>query len=165
MSNPTNAPDTQHKTPLEEGEMTASITDRALNTTGNTDQLQKPEDVGIDEIAREQWLASRREAGLKIDPQTAEVDWIYARVVDPYGVYPELPEEYSCVGREYFARSPGSDIWVSFGDLPEATQYALSKYVRPAFSVGAPMQTGSDGGELDEAALDARIAALMPKTD
>ena len=88
MSNPTNASDTQHKTPLEEEGMTASITDRAPNTTGNTDQLQKPEDAGIDEIAREQWLAIRREAGLKIDPQTAEVDWAYARVADPYGVYP-----------------------------------------------------------------------------
>jgi hypothetical protein len=27
--------------------------------------------------------------------------------------------------RIYFARSPGSDIWVGFGDLPTATQDAL----------------------------------------
>src|SRR5262249_38080334 len=38
---------------------------------------------------REAWLAIRKEAGLKIDPQTAEVDWGYALTLDPYGVYPE----------------------------------------------------------------------------
>ena len=47
--------------------------------------------------------------------------------LDPYGVYPELPEELQQVEREYFARSPGSDVWVGFGDLPEATRDALSK--------------------------------------
>ena len=67
----------------------------------------------------------RKEAGLKIDPETAEVDWTYGQVLDPYGVYPDLPEEYRQVGRAYFARSPGSDIWVNFGDLPEATRDAL----------------------------------------
>ena len=69
---------------------------------------------------RNAWLASRKEAGLKIDPETAEVEWTYAQTLDPYGVYPELPEEYWQVGREYFARSPGSDVWVWFGDLPDA---------------------------------------------
>jgi hypothetical protein len=73
----------------------------------------------------EKWLAIRKEAGLHIDPDTAEVEWIYALTCDPYGVYPELPEEYQQVGREYFARSPGSDVWVEFGDLPKATQDAL----------------------------------------
>jgi hypothetical protein len=73
----------------------------------------------------EQWLAIRREAGLKIDPETAEVEWDYAQTLDPYGVDPNLPEEYQQVGREYFARSPGSDIWVWFGDLSEATSDAL----------------------------------------
>ena len=29
------------------------------------------------------------------------------------------------MGREYFARAPGSDIWVLFDDLPEATRTAL----------------------------------------
>src|SRR5262249_46706892 len=74
---------------------------------------------------REQFRAVRREAGLKIDPETAEVAWIYAQTADPYGIEPELPEEYWQVGREYFARSPGSDVWVSFDDLPDATRDAL----------------------------------------
>jgi hypothetical protein len=71
------------------------------------------------------WLATRKEAGLQIDPKTAEVFWTYAQTLDPYGVDPDLPEEYQQVGREYFARSPGSDVWVWFGDLPRATRDAL----------------------------------------
>jgi hypothetical protein len=64
---------------------------------------------------REEFLAVRKEAGLKIDPKTAEVDWSYAGVGNPYGIFPGEPW---CVGRAYFARSPGSDVWVKFGDLP-----------------------------------------------
>jgi hypothetical protein len=75
----------------------------------------------------EEWLAIRKEAGLKIDPETAEVFWCYADVADPYGVKGDLiPEEYrGCIGRDSFARSPGSDVWVWFGDLPDATRNAL----------------------------------------
>jgi hypothetical protein len=70
-----------------------------------------------------QWRAIRKEAGLKIDPETAEVARTYTDVLDPYGVYP--PPEECCIGRDYFARSPGSDIWVWFGDLPKETRDAL----------------------------------------
>jgi hypothetical protein len=77
------------------------------------------------EMELEEWLAIRKEAGLKINPETAEVHCCYALTLDPYGVYPELPEEYQQVERTYFARSPGSDIWVEFGDLPQATVDAL----------------------------------------
>jgi hypothetical protein len=65
----------------------------------------------------------RKEAGLKIDPATAEVFWTYVQTLDPYGVQPD-PPTYQ-VERGYFARSPGSDIRVNFGDLPEATRDAL----------------------------------------
>lgn len=74
-----------------------------------------------------QWLAKRKEAGLKIDPETAEVMWANGWTLDPYGVYPEIPAEYRQVGREYFARAPGSKIWVLFDDLPAATRHALLK--------------------------------------
>jgi hypothetical protein len=77
------------------------------------------------EMTTEQWLAIRKQAGLQIDPETAEVHWQYGQVADPYGVDPDLPEEYQCVGRNYFARSPGSDVWVEFGDLPDAVRDAL----------------------------------------
>jgi uncharacterized glyoxalase superfamily protein PhnB len=79
------------------------------------------------EMTVEQWLAIRKEAGLKIDPETAEVFWRYGQTLDPYGVYPDLPEECRQIGREYFARAPGSDVWVNFCDLPEATRDALWK--------------------------------------
>ena len=65
---------------------------------------------------REQWLAVRKEEGVKLDPETAEVFGEHGQVCDPYGVR-ELPPEYDCIGRNYFARSPGSNVWVSFHDL------------------------------------------------
>jgi hypothetical protein len=75
----------------------------------------------------ERWLAIRKEEALKIDPETAEVDWSYSQTLDPYGVLDEweLPEEFHQVGREYFARVPGSDIWVAFEDLPDETREKL----------------------------------------
>jgi len=88
----------------------------------STEQEWPPEDMSC-----EKWLAIRREEGLKIDPSTAEVDWSYAQVCDPYGIDPDLPEEYDCIGRAYFARRPGSEVWVCFDDLPEKTRVALWK--------------------------------------
>jgi hypothetical protein len=84
---------------------------------------QSGEDLAANQITVEQWLAIRKDAGLHIDPKTAEVMWIYANNFDPYGVYPDLPDVQT--GREYFARSPGSDVWVLFRDLPDATRDAL----------------------------------------
>jgi hypothetical protein len=97
-------------------------------------------------IRAEIWHVLLEIAGRQIDPETAEVCWEYAQTFDPYGVYPDLPDEYQQVGRAYFARSPGSDIWVDFGDLPEQTRDALwerhkSKLAFPAgleeYSIGA----------------------------
>lgn len=93
------------------------------------------------EMSVEEWLAVRKEAGLKIDPETAEVEWWYAQTLDPYGVYPDLPEECHQVERAYFACSPESDIWVEFGDLPEATRNALWQKHKSklAFPAGLPL--------------------------
>jgi hypothetical protein len=77
------------------------------------------------QLTVDQWLAVRKEAGSKIDPKTAEVMWTYAYTVDPYGVIPDLSEECRQVGREYFARSPESDIWVCFNDLPDEIRKTL----------------------------------------
>ena len=98
------------------------------------------------EVTVEQWLAIRKKEALKIDPETAEVDWLYEYTMDPYGVDPDLPEELRQVGREYFARSPDSDVWVSFQDLPDATVEALwAKHSsKLAFPAGLPFI----GGEL-----------------
>ena len=55
------------------------------------------------------------------------------QTLDPYGIHPDLPKEARQVQRNYFARSPGSEVWVHFGDLPEATRKILSdKPRRPA---------------------------------
>ena len=88
----------------------------------------------------EQWLAIRKEAGLRIDPDTAEVEWDYAQTLDPYGVHPNLPEECRQVGRAYFARSPECDTWVWFGDLPGETRRRLWETHRSklAFPAGLP---------------------------
>jgi hypothetical protein len=69
----------------------------------------------------------RKEAGLGIDPATAEVLCTYGELLDPYGIDPNVPMEYRCIGKNCFARSPDSDIRVFFGDLPEATGDALDQ--------------------------------------
>ena len=61
----------------------------------------------------------------QISPETAEVEWCYAQTLDPYGVDPDLPEQCQQIGREYFARSPASDVWVNFRDLPKTIRDAL----------------------------------------
>jgi hypothetical protein len=68
------------------------------------------------EVLTEYVHALREAVGLQIDPHTAEVEWDYRDVSDPYGDYP-LPANL-CFRREYFARSPGSKLWIWFGDLP-----------------------------------------------
>jgi hypothetical protein len=87
-------------------------------------------------------MEERRAAGLLIDPSTAEIDWNYAQLSDPYGDgLPLLPEEEQ-VGRAYFARAPGSDIWVHLGELPDATRDAIWK--RFENTKGAILRIGRD---------------------
>lgn len=71
------------------------------------------------------WLAMRKKAALKIDPETALVIWAYADLSDPYGVNPPAPGEHRSCGRAFYAREPRGEIWVSFFDLPDATREAL----------------------------------------
>jgi hypothetical protein len=74
----------------------------------------------------EQFLVEREVAGAALDPATAEVASSYGRILDPYGVYGDvLPTEAQCAGWTYFARAPGSDLWISLYDLPDATAKAL----------------------------------------
>jgi hypothetical protein len=89
----------------------------------------------------EKFLADRTAEGLKIDPRTAEVTWNYTQVLDPYGIHDDLPPEADCVGRSYFARAPGSKIWVEFGDLPSETYDALwdAHKHELAFPAGLPI--------------------------
>jgi len=73
-----------------------------------------------------QILAECKEAGARLDPATAEVYWKFAEVLDPYGLLgDDLDPGERCAGRQYFARGPGSDLWISFYDLPKKTVSAL----------------------------------------
>jgi hypothetical protein len=54
---------------------------------------------------------------------------------------PPVPAEEQ-VGREYFARAPDSDIWVSVRDLPDATRDAIWK--RFENTKGAFLRIGID---------------------
>ncbi len=91
-------------------------------------------------ITFKEWAAWRKAAGRQIDPETAEVEWWYALTLDPYGVCNDLPDECKQVGREYFARSPETDVWISFDDLPDATRDALWEKHKAnlAFPAGFP---------------------------
>jgi hypothetical protein len=97
-----------------------------------------------DETTIEQYLAIRKKAALEIDPRTAEIEWWYAQTVDPYGVRSEIPDECWQVGREYFARSPGSEVWVSFGDLPAATRDALWEKHKTKLAFAADLNGPAD---------------------
>lgn len=66
----------------------------------------------------------RNEVGLRIDPETARVFFIYAEVIDPYGDS-GVPEEWSCIGRTFFAVDPHEGVAVEWSDLPETTREAL----------------------------------------
>jgi len=82
-----------------------------------------------DNRSKEEWLALRRAEAKLIDPATAEIEWSYGQILDPYGLDPDLPDECYCVGRVYFARRPGCDISLCFCDLPDGVRKALWKRV------------------------------------
>jgi hypothetical protein len=73
----------------------------------------------------QQWVASREEAGLKIDIETCELGCWYAYDCDPYGARPDLPEEMKQIGTNRFVRSAESRGWVCEDDLPLASVEAM----------------------------------------
>jgi hypothetical protein len=85
----------------------------------------------VEGTPRMEWLAKRKEAGRRLDPKTAQVSWEYVRQFDPYRIYSDLPGHAHDVSFEYFARSPGSDIWVHRDDLPKSTRRALESRPHP----------------------------------
>jgi hypothetical protein len=70
-------------------------------------------------VRNAQWRAIRKEEAKKIDPERVEVFWQHGSVRDPYGLY-DLTYEEDNIGRNYFARTPGIDVWIVFDDLPDA---------------------------------------------
>jgi hypothetical protein len=103
-----------------------------INTpNGNTDPDYERRKMIVKETVEswgfatvEAFRASRREAGLKIDPATAEVEWSLRR---------HLILMVSSPSRKSIDRSDR----VSFRDLPEATAKALRHLCPPSFTVTA----------------------------
>ncbi len=103
----------------------------------------------------ERWLAVRREAGLKIDPETAALGQDWGDDMDPYCVCDEWehPEEFQQFSRQHWASAPGSDIWVHFSDLPDETVSAIRarvsrQKVSNAFALGALPTVEQKGGRI-----------------
>jgi hypothetical protein len=68
----------------------------------------------------ETWTRERKEAGMRIDPSTANIWWLYRLLLDPYddGINPPS----AAVGVTWFAMDPVERIPVYVGDLPHETQ-------------------------------------------
>ena len=75
------------------------------------------------------FIAQRREAGKRLDPETATVFFTWGFVPDPYGVFNDLSPEEQCICRNYFARSP-EEGRISFDDLPDETRKRLEERVK-----------------------------------
>ena len=71
--------------------------------------------------------AMRKAAGRLIDPATAKIVCWFANPLNPYGDALDLPEEFICSERCYFARNLGDKQWIYFGDLPDETRNQLEE--------------------------------------
>jgi hypothetical protein len=95
--------------------------EEAMSNAKNTIQnsLQVLKQTGIQEITWKQWAAIRTTAGMQIDSDTAEVMWVYADTLRYHMGAMGIPR------RIFYVRSPESDEWVRFSDLPQAIQDGL----------------------------------------
>ena len=96
----------------------------------------------------ERWLATGRKRGSRSILRPLRCVGYMRRTGDPYGVYPDLPEECRQVGRAYFARGPGSDIWVNFGDLPDETRDALWEKHKSQLAFPAGLERGREAARI-----------------
>jgi hypothetical protein len=80
-----------------------------------------------DRMTKEEFLASRFAAGQVIDVERCEINWWWAKIVDPCGVDPNSDP---CVGRVIFVRSAESGGWVCDKDLPEDKWAALDARIK-----------------------------------
>jgi hypothetical protein len=93
------------------------------------------EALGAGTVTQAEFRKLMKMEGRKIDARSADFYWEHGQVLDPYGF--GIPKEHECIGRIYFARALGSDIWVEFGDLPDETSNALWERLRS----GKPAET------------------------
>ena len=97
------------------------------------EQIEHAAQFAADNLARSQEMTKRvarseerKAVGSRVNPDTAEVFFVYAEVLDPYGDL-QLEDDEHCVGREYFAVDPDEGVAVSFDDLPADTREALQE--------------------------------------
>jgi hypothetical protein len=86
------------------------ITEDEIQRMPWTRQLMTEEEL-------QQWVASRKEAGLRIDIETCELARWPANDLDPYGVSHD-PDLYVQIGTNRFVRSSTSNGWINEEDLP-----------------------------------------------
>ena len=80
-----------------------------------------------------QFRVEWKQAGLKINPATAEIYWEWGCGLDAYGINPDLAEEARCIGREYFARAPERDYgWGFVSRSPLSNSVGASRKARSA---------------------------------
>jgi hypothetical protein len=79
---------------------------------------------------KEEWLAIRSEAVRQINPETAEVEWEYGQILDPYGIDPELPEERRQVGRNYSLDPPEATHGFPFTIYPPLPAMPCGKNIK-----------------------------------
>ena len=106
--------------------MTDTVPHTMVNAvTGAHQVIQLRPKEGMTAADAQAFRAERIEEGKQIDPQTCDIIKYYVEAVDLYGIF-EVPDEWSCVGSELFARNlPVDGYWVWFGGLPEETCKAL----------------------------------------
>jgi hypothetical protein len=98
------------------------------------DEVERIARAAVDDYGRKAEQFARlarpeeREAiALELNPVTAHLFFLYCDGSDPYGDYPDLPEEERQIGREYFACDQSDGVSVHFSDLPERTQETLAR--------------------------------------
>src|SRR5688500_2453743 len=91
--------------------------------------------------------------GLRIDPENANVFFLYGQASDAYGELDRLPEE-RCWGRRFFAVDPDDGVAVSFRDLPAETRDALAEKQRAADAQGWESLLGPGDGTSPGSAED-----------
>jgi hypothetical protein len=110
------------------------------------------------------WLASRKEAGRKVDVETCEVVCWVADYAHPYGIREVdgvlQPAENEYTDKYNFVRSPETDGWVCEGDLPQDKAIALMQRIERDWpDLHAPEGERSD---VSRAPREISDAALSP---
>ncbi len=68
-------------------------------------------------VSANTWMRLRKEVGAHMIPQPPSLSGSTDKLLTLTG-RSRFARQYRQIGRVYFARSPGSDVWVSFYDLP-----------------------------------------------